>query len=337
MENKLYKQLNDQVNHNQKCNIVTVFTGKEGNIQEDLVQEVIINRGEGIFAFEPTMYKEAGQYRFLEPVAGKERLIVLGGGHIALPLCEFASKTGFEVTVADDRLEFANRIRFPWAREVVCENFDTALEKISIQDTDYVTIITRGHRYDADCLRNIFDHSNPYYLGMIGSKRRVRGLFDMLEEEGYEREKMNNVHTPIGLSIGAVLPEEIAVSILAELILHKRKENPGQRNIVTDLDLEVIRYLSELKEPSAVVTVMDTKGSTPRGAGAKMVVNGIGKVYGSIGGGCSEQEVVNIARKLIGTGRYRVETIDMTGDVAESEGMVCGGTMEVLIEDFLLT
>ena len=101
----------------------------------------------------------------------------------------------------------------------------------------------------------------------------------------------------------------------------------------SDLDLEVIRHLAEDESDKAVVTVLATSGSTPRRAGAKMTVDRLGRIVGSIGGGCSEGAVIRDAVSIIGTGRYQTKTIDMTGDVAEDEGMVCGGIMEVLIED----
>jgi len=123
----------------------------------------------------------------------------------------------------------------------MCEGFGRALEKLEISDTDYVAVLTRGHRYDAECLRFLLKSYNPSYLGMIGSTRRVKGLFRMLEEEGYSRECIQKVCAPIGLYIGATLPEEIAVSILAQMILHKRKKD--KHFITTDLDLNVITYL----------------------------------------------------------------------------------------------
>ncbi|MBR2778688.1 MAG: XdhC family protein, partial [Firmicutes bacterium] len=193
------------------------------------------------------------------------------------------------------------------------------------------------HVHDADCLRMILPGRQPAYLGLIGSRRRVRGLFDMLEEEGFSREYMDRICTPIGLSIGSVTPEEIAIAIVAEIISYKRlpeKNIDDTRHVnYSDLDLYMMDYLAENHEPKAIVTVIQTKGSTPRGAGAKMAVSPRGDVTGSIGGGCSEGAVIRDAIDIIGTGQYKTAFIDMTGEVAESEGMVCGGVMYVLIED----
>lgn len=159
----------------------------------------------------------------------------------------------------------------------------------------------------------------------------------MLSEEGYSAEAMKRICTPIGLPIGAVTPEEIAISIMAEVVAYKRlpehQKHQERYSNQSDIDLDVIRYLASSSEPKAVVTVIEAKGSTPRSAGAKMAVSPLGRVTGSIGGGCSEGAVIREAIKLIGTGTYKTYEIDLTGDVAESDGMVCGGIMRVLIED----
>lgn len=341
MKENIYVQVEKALEEGQKVNVLTTFSEEEGQIHNDLEKRLIFTETERETITEPTIFKKNKKTFFYEPITVKDRLIILGGGHIALPLCELASKTGFQVTVIDDRPEFANQLRFPWAREVICKGFKRALNSLSLKDTDYITIITRGHRYDAECLRYLLKHSDPFYIGMIGSRRRVQGLFQILEEEGYDRNRMNQICAPIGLDIGAILPEEIAVSILAELISYKRRNKTLKGNekikkeiVHSDLDFNVIAHMASLKEPAAVVTVMSTKGSTPRGAGAKMVVNLYGKVYGSIGGGCAEKDIINVAMKLIGTGKYQVVIQDLTGDVAESEGMACGGIMDLLIEDF---
>ena len=271
-----------------------------------------------------------------EPVLPQERLIVLGGGHIALPVCEFGTKCGFAVHVADDRPDFANRRRFPDAAEVLCDSFENSIRKLKVTRFDYVVVITRGHRHDADCLRALLPGEMPAYLGMIGSRRRTSGLLQMLREEGFDSERLAKICTPIGLDIGAITPPELAVSILGEVIAYKRKPEhgaPGRSCSDSDLELSTVEYLAKNTEPKAIVTVIETKGSTPRGTGAKMAVSPLGKVTGSIGGGCSEAAVIQDAVRIIGTGRYKTMDIDLTGEVAESDGMVCGGTMRVLIED----
>lgn len=276
---------------------------------------------------------------FVEPFTRESRMILLGGGHVSLALEEFAARTGFAVTVVDDRLTFANKVRFPLAKEVLCEEFGRAIEKLDIHRSDYVVLLTRGHRHDGDCLRSLAKQEKTVYLGMIGSRRRVRELKDQLAEEGVSRDWLESIHTPVGLDIGAVTPEEIAIAILAEVIMVKRKPAGGNgvRVLQSDIDMEVTADLAQAPEKMqdmrrATVTIMETKGSTPRKAGAKMIVYENGMIQGTIGGGCAEANLMQYAREIIRNGGYKICHVDMTGTVAEDEGMVCGGTMQVLIE-----
>ena len=267
----------------------------------------------------------------------RERLILLGCGHIAQPLCSYAADLGFSVTVVDDRPSFANRTRFPEAETVVCDSFEQAIRALQISERDYVAVITRGHRYDADCLRAILPGPYPKYLGMIGSRRRVAGLFQLLEEEGFSRELLDRVHAPIGLDIRALTVKEIAISIVAQLI-QCRRENTCRHSSSTvltadDVNLPLLTCLAEDPEPKALLTVYATSGSTPVKSGAMMTVDRSLRTVGTIGGGCSENAVMRDAYNLIGTGRRRCVPVDMSNDVAEEEGMVCGGHMMVLIED----
>lgn len=274
-------------------------------------------------------YRDQTGIFIAEPYFPESRLIVLGGGHIAKPLAEFASKCGFAVTVVDDRITFANNKRFPLARQVICESFDQCFSLLNINRSAFVVIITRGHRHDIDCLRNVLQLETAY-TGMIGSRRRVRAAMEQLFMEGYSSEKLDTVRAPIGLDIGGITPEEIAVSILAGVIQCKRKYSKSNW---PELDKEVLDELGTVKNDSrAVVTIVETKGSVPRDIGAKMVVWTDGRTLGSIGGGCSESVVIGVAYDVIRDGGYKTVDIDMTGEVAEDEGMVCGGTMKVLIE-----
>lgn len=304
---------------------------KEG-IVDSIVQEA---RQKG----RPVLFRQEEAMILVEPFFQEERMILLGGGHVSLALAEFAAKTGFSVTVADDRPTFANSVRFPWAREVLCESFGTAIEHLKIRPSDYVVILTRGHRWDGECLKKLYQCPDTAYLGMIGSKRRVKSLKEQLVEEGIESKWLERLHSPVGLDIGAVTPEEIAVSILAEVIEAKRKPCHGVYQCSqSDVDMRVVQELACIPESrkdmgKAVVTILETKGSVPRKAGAKMIVYRDGFLSGTIGGGCAEASLLGRARALIGTGSFEICEVDMTGTIAEEEGMVCGGTMKVLIED----
>ncbi len=272
-----------------------------------------------------------------EPLFPEPSLIILGGGHIAKPLCEFGARLGFSITVVDDRITFANAERFPDADQVICESFAKCFDRLQFNPYTYVIIVTRGHRHDTVCLREIAKKTWAY-VGMIGSRRRVRGVREQLINEGTPREVLEKANAPIGLEIGAITPEEIAISILGQVISYRRLENPkiGRESAKikwTEFDRDVIEELSlGKKDKKAIATVISTRGSTPRGAGAKMLAWGDGRTMGSIGGGCSENAVIQTARDVIRKGGYALQTVDLTGSFAEDEGMVCGGIMRVLIE-----
>jgi xanthine dehydrogenase accessory factor len=265
----------------------------------------------------------------------RPRMIIFGCGHIALPLSRIASMLNFEVILFDDRPSFADKSRFPEAKEVICDSFDNAARRVPIRKGDYAVIVTRGHRHDQDCLRTVLSGNIPFYMGMIGSRRRVAIVRKQMEDEGFAPELLQRLHSPIGLSIGAVTPEEIAISILAETVSEKRTRGP-ERYRESYADMELMEWLArragdEAAEPAALVTVISSEGSTPREAGAKMAALPHGGTVGSIGGGCAEADVILDAMDVIQNGGYLFKKIDLT-DSAEEDGMVCGGVMQVLIE-----
>jgi len=158
---------------------------------------------------------------FVEPVLPPALLYVFGAGHVSLSLCQTASGAGFDVIVRDDRSSYATKERFPAAREVHAMDFDEAMQKLDPDESSYIVIVTRGHRDDMRILRWAVQ-TRARYVGMIGSKRKVIQIFKTLEEEGLPAQLFDRVHAPIGLDIGAITPEEIAVAITAELIAVRR-------------------------------------------------------------------------------------------------------------------
>ncbi len=164
--------------------------------------------------------EESGPYRlFFDRLTKKFEAVVFGGGHISQPLVEILGLLDFQVTVVDDRPQFANSQRFPQARQVLCTEFTVAVEEglVQIGQHTAVIVITRGHQHDLDCLRVLLD-KGAGYLGMIGSRRRIIGILDLLRAEGAKEKELSQVYAPIGLDIGAQTPAEIAVSIAAEVI-----------------------------------------------------------------------------------------------------------------------
>ena len=338
--NNIYKDVVNHIDGKKPVCMKTVFRGESGEIGKDLTRTILaIPSGEVSprnGTYQVMLQEDGDKSTVYEPFMPAERMIILGAGHIALPLYDFAVKCGFNVTVCDDRPDFANTVRFPNADHVICDSFENAIKQFNVSPFDYVVVITRGHRHDADCLRVLLPGTQPTYLGMIGSIRRTTGLKQMLIDEGYSANLLESIHTPIGMKIGAVTPSEIAISIMSEIIACRRlRHEAGNTTINSDSDIEpfMLNYLKDNNEPNAIVTVIGTKGSTPRRPGAKMSVNTIGKVTGSIGGGCSEAAIIHDAVNIIGTGKYKIVDINMTNDVVDSDGMVCGGIMRVLIED----
>src|SRR5690349_9610232 len=154
---------------------------------------------------------------FVEPVMPVPHAFIFGAGHISKSLSKVANLAGFATVIVDNREAFANRERFPEAGEIFAEEYEDVFQKLNIRDTSYLIIVTRGHRDDMRVLR--WAVTTPArYIAMIGSKRKVIGVVKELEKEGISRSAFDRVFAPMGFEIGAITPEEIAVSVVAEMI-----------------------------------------------------------------------------------------------------------------------
>jgi xanthine dehydrogenase accessory factor len=158
---------------------------------------------------------------FIEPVLPPGTVYLFGAGHVSVNVYKIARIAGFDVVVVDDREQYANRERFPEAAAIHAGDYERVLAQIEPNETSYLVIVTRGHRDDMRVLRWAVD-TRARYIGMIGSKRKVISTYRELENQGVAHEKLARVHAPVGLDIGAVTPEEIAVAIVAELIADRR-------------------------------------------------------------------------------------------------------------------
>jgi xanthine dehydrogenase accessory factor len=158
---------------------------------------------------------------FIEPVLPPALLYIFGAGHVSVNLYRVAHGAGFDVSVIDDREAYANRERFPDAKDVIAEDFEQAMARLTPSESSYIVIVTRGHRDDMRVLRWAVQTS-ARYVGMIGSKRKTITIFRELTKEGVPAQLFERVHAPVGLDIGAITPEEIAVAITAELIAARR-------------------------------------------------------------------------------------------------------------------
>ncbi len=158
---------------------------------------------------------------FIEPILTPPTLYIFGGGHISLPLAKMGKLLGFKIAVIDDRAEFANPDRFPEAEIILADHFTKSFPKLKIDKSSYIVIVTRNHQYD-DIVLEWAVGTQAKYIGMIGSKTKNKAIFSHLLAKGISRELLDKVHAPIGLEIHAQTPEEIAVSILAEIVKGRR-------------------------------------------------------------------------------------------------------------------
>lgn len=158
---------------------------------------------------------------YIEPVLPAATLYIFGAGHVAWNLYKVARLAGFDVVVTDDRETYANRERFPDARDIYADEYERVMSQLAPNDSSYIVIVTRGHRDDMRVLRWAAE-TPAKYVGMIGSQRKTIAIYKELEKEGIAAEKLARVYAPVGLDIGAITPEEIAVSIVAELIALRR-------------------------------------------------------------------------------------------------------------------
>lgn len=287
---------------------------------------------------------------FVETLGTRKKMILCGGGHVSAATLSIARMMDFHITVVEDRPEFAQAAQAAGADEVICNHFTDGLRQLETDKDTYVIIMTRGHRHDLDCLHQMLEKEYAY-LGMMGSRSRVKKIKEQLIEEGFQAERIEGIHAPIGLSIGAITPAEIGVSIMAEVIQEK---NENQRQEA--YEKEVAAWLFAEDGEAVLATIIARKGSAPRQIGTKMLIFADGTSLGTIGGGCMEAEVKNKARHMLavwrevcpksndeagrevrlenrhGEKRYSTCFVDMTGRDAEEEGMVCGGTLEIFLE-----
>lgn len=180
---------------------------------------------------------------FVEPVIPPPRAFIFGAGHISKSLSKVATLAGFSTTVIDNRESFANAERFPEADEIFAEEYEVVYPKLTINESSYLIIVTRGHRDDMRVLRWALSTS-ARYIAMIGSKRKVINVLKELEKEGMPRHSMERINAPMGLEIGAISPEEIAISVAAEMIAVRRNPDSNWRALSKSIFADEARTLT---------------------------------------------------------------------------------------------
>lgn len=267
-----------------------------------------------------------GKHYYVELLTSAPKLIIFGGGHISVPMAQLGKLLGFEVTVIDDRPEFVTRERFKDADRLICSDYEQAFEELKEYRNSYYVVVTPGHKKDLQSVRNILNRSYAY-VGMIGSRTKVAKVQQALREAGYSEKKRQELHAPIGLPIGGQTPAEIAVSIAAEII-KERNEFP-----TSIIEQEVLSGILLDDDPMILATIVDKKGSSPRGNGSRMLVKVDGSIRGTIGGGSVENAAIQKSKAMLSTGEnFAVEKYILSDVEGATLGMVCGGLIKVVFE-----
>ena len=269
-----------------------------------------------------------GQRVFAERFGAVPQLVVCGGGHVAAALVKQAKLLGIPVLAIDDREEFAQQLRAAGADTVLCAPFAQALQGVPGGAETYFAVLTRSHVFDLDCLTRILQKPAAY-VGMMGSRKRAALVHTQLAELGLPQERIDALHAPIGLSIGAKTAQEIALSILAEIVSVK-----NSRQQTEGFSPALLAALEQQTVPAVLATIVGRHGSTPREEGSKMLVLPDGSAVGSVGGGIMEYHTQQLARELLEPGAAPCRLAAFTTEGASDAAAIaaCGGSMEVFLQ-----
>ena len=270
---------------------------------------------------------------FAERFGAGPQLVVCGGGHVATAAVQIAKLLGLPVTALEDRREYADALRDAGADRVLCGPFEEELAKIPGSAETYFVVVTRAHACDLDCLKAILQKPAAY-VGMMGSRGRAGLVRRQLMEAGVDPARVEQLHAPIGLAIGAKSAQEIALSILAQIVEIKSKHQ-----LTEGFTPEILAALEEcaaVGEPAVLATIVRRHGSTPRELGAKMLVRADGSAVGSVGGGVMEYRAQLLAGEMLAgreaptqLARYDLDAMLASEDAALA---ACGGSMELLLQ-----
>ena len=265
---------------------------------------------------------------FAERFGAAPRLVVCGGGHVGASVVRLAKLLGLPVTALEDRPEFAEELRQAGADAVLCLPFAEGLAQIPGGQETYFVVVTRAHSCDIACLRSILQKPAAY-VGMMGSRKRAALVHTQLAELGLPQERMDALHAPIGLSIGAKTAQEIALSILAEIVSVK-----NSRQQTEGFSPALLAALEQQTAPAVLATIIGRHGSTPREEGSKMLVLPDGSAVGSVGGGIMEYRTQQLARELLEPGAAPCRIAAFTTEGASDAAAIaaCGGSMEVFLQ-----
>ena len=256
------------------------------------------------------------------------QLVVCGGGHVAAAVVQLAKLLGLTVLAMDDREEYAQQLRLAGADKVLCLPFDKALAQVPDGAETYFVVVTRAHAFDVDCLKVILKKPAAY-VGMMGSRGRAALVRRQLLEAGIDAERVEALYAPIGLSIGSQTAEEIALSILAQIVSIKNAR-PQTEGFSSAL-LEAMAQTDAAGQQAVLAVIAARHGSTPREIGAKMLVRTDGSIVGSVGGGIMEHRTILAAQEMLAgnTPAQQLMYFSADGKDEDAAAAACGGSMEI--------
>lgn len=326
---ELYRQI-DQLDMDAENELITVTEGELTGL------EILLKDGSLIWSSADASPVLSGQVDtenlFREKLTRNIRLVVCGSGFVGQSVIRLAKFLGWQVTALDDREEFAQKAKAAGADHVICGEFGESLRGIESDNSTCFVIVTREHQYDRACLDQILSKPSGY-VGMMGSHKRVALMRENLIGNGADPAKVGQIHGPVGLSIGAQTPEEIAVSIVAQIIQERAASFRGTS--FPDVLADALRDLCAGEQRAVMAVIISRQGSTPRQTGTRMLVYPDGHTVGTIGGGLMEAEVIRQAKKAFeDPARFRphVITVDLSGRPGAFADMICGGITKVFLE-----
>jgi xanthine dehydrogenase accessory factor len=271
---------------------------------------------------------------YAERISRSKKMVICGAGHDAIAVTRLAKMIGMHVTVLDDRAEFVEKAEKAGADVGMAGSFDKTLPGIEGDEDTFFVIVTRGHQYDKQCLREILKKPHAY-IGMMGSHRRVEMAKQNMVDEGFDRDLVYSIHSPIGLDINSETPEEIAISILAEVIQVKNAKKSS--TFPDDIMTAILGGPHAGPDPrrKALATIIDRNGSAPREVGTKMLIFPDGTIVNTIGGGLFEYQTICRAVEMLKKENPKPEIVrvDLNATDAAKEGEVCGGALTVFLEE----
>ncbi|RAL27063.1 XdhC/CoxI family protein [Thermoflavimicrobium daqui] len=363
----LFRTLLQYVDLNQEVFLITIVGGEaKHRIGQQILVDITGNRIDSthdseyldlISDLSIVHRKSVGKYlaRFsgkeieimVEPILPSPTLLVCGSGHIAQYLVSLGKMLSYQVIVVDDRPQYIHSPSFSQADQIRCGSFDEVLTTLTFHSECYAVLATRSHQTDAVCLASLMERSLSY-IGMVCSKRKAQSIFSLVKDWGLDHRLYPHIYAPVGLDIHSETPQEIALSILAEIQLvryggtgrpisqmeRQKVHTSDEGRIRPELDIfEKMAESWEEKKPFASVTIIDAVGHVPRGIGSRMIVWEDGTIYRTIGGGKRESEIIEYAVHCLKERKIERQEVTFTGSYNSSQP-VCGGRFTYFIQPY---